>query len=104
MKERTSNENGGQIKPSDWLKIVIMPIVLLILTAVFANVIGVRLQDRSFRKNEVFRARLAAIETARQEATNIQKDVERARRQIRQTRLILARSWRIQEERGRPTN
>lgn len=86
----------------DWLKIVIMPILLLALTVVFANLIGIRLQDRSFRKNEVFKADLASIEEARQEAISIQKDIERVRRQIRQNEADIQRELENTKRTGTP--
>src|ERR1051325_4822219 len=67
----------------DRVAFIYMPIVVVVLTATLGTSIAMWLQDRSFRKNEVFRAKLDRIMAGQKEAAEILKDVDEARRQIR---------------------
>ncbi len=67
----------------DRWQIIFMPLILLALTAFLGTVIGSCLQNRSFKHNELFRARLERIMTGQREATDILQDVDGATRQIR---------------------
>lgn len=77
------------------IKAVVMPILIVLLTALAGGVLTTYFQDRSFRKNAGFQARMNLIMSGRQEALRIREDVEGAVRQIRsnenQARQDLAR-------------
>ena len=73
-----------------------MPVVVVLLTVALTAAIGLRLaqrlQDRSFRKNQVFSAKLTRIMDSQREAADILKNVDEARR------LIRANEWLIRDE------
>jgi len=68
---------------TDRLKIVYMPVILLLLTVSLGTVIGVWFQNRSFRHNELFRAKLDRVLAAQKEVVDIMGQVDLARKQIR---------------------
>jgi hypothetical protein len=76
-------------------KVVVMPIFIVLLTALVGGLLTTYFQDRSFRKNAGFQARMNIIMSGRQEALKIREDVDEAVRQIRsnerQARQDLAR-------------
>lgn len=80
--ENIAKKEAGMNR-KDWVKIVIMPLIIVLLPAGVGGSIGVYLQDRSFRKNELFKTKLELIMASQKEAIEILKDVDRARRQIR---------------------
>jgi hypothetical protein len=65
------------------IKIVWMPILIVILTALFGGLLGTWLQNRSFKKNALFQAKLNMLTSARQQALEIRQGVDEARRKIR---------------------
>lgn len=67
----------------DRVAFIYMPIVIVLLTATLGTGIGMWLQNRSFRRNELFKAKLDRIMAGQKEAVEILKDVDEARRQIR---------------------
>jgi len=77
------------------IKVVVMPVFIVLLTALVGGLLTTYFQDRSFRKNAGFEARMNIIMSGRQEALKIREDVEGAVRQIRsnesQARQDLAR-------------
>ncbi len=91
----------------EWLTNVIMPIVIVVLTAILGTGVGVWLQNRSFKYNEVFKAKLDRIMANQKEATDILVEAEIAYRQIRRIESSFERgdqaqknSYRIQGYRG----
>jgi hypothetical protein len=62
---------------------IYMPIAIVLLTASLGTGIGVWLQNRSFRRNEVFKAKLDRIKEGQKETAEILREVDEARRQIR---------------------
>lgn len=86
--EGTQEQQGvskleGALTPKDKIAIIIMPIVVVLLTALLGTGVGIWLQNRSFRKNELFKAKLERIMAGQKEAADILRAVEEARRQIR---------------------
>lgn len=78
-----SSRGREALSRKDILSIVVMPLVLVFLTALLGTMVGVWLQNRSFRNNEVFKARLERIMVSQREAAEILVVVHEARRQIR---------------------
>lgn len=62
---------------------IYIPILLILITAAITSWIGVIFQDRSFRKNELFKAKLDRIMSQQEEVIEIRRIVDEARRQIR---------------------
>lgn len=72
--------NGQRVNEmKDWIKIVVMPILIVILTAF----LGIFLQNRSFKRNTLFQAKLNQIISGRNEAVELLQDVDKVRRRIR---------------------
>ncbi|HEY0405507.1 MAG TPA: hypothetical protein VGC89_07250 [Pyrinomonadaceae bacterium] len=71
------------LSKKDRAAIIYMPIIVVLMTAVLGTGIGVWFQNRSFRRNELFKAKLDRIMAGQKEAVEILKDVDEARRQIR---------------------
>ena len=71
------------------VSIIYMPILIVVLTAIFGTGIGIWLQNRSFKKNELFKAKLGRIMSAQQDVVEILRTVDEARRQIRSNELFL---------------
>lgn len=71
------------LNKKDRLAVIYMPILVVFLTALLGTGIGVWFQDRSFRRNELFRAKLDRIMAAQKEVVDINTQVEGALRQIR---------------------
>jgi hypothetical protein len=65
------------------VKTVWMPIIIVFLTAALGGFLGTWLQNRSFKKNALFQAKLGMLTSARQQALDIRQDVDEARRKIR---------------------
>jgi hypothetical protein len=74
---------GGTLTPKDKIAIIIMPIVVVLLTALLGTGVGIWLQNLSFRRNELFKAKLERIMAGQKEAADILRAVDEARRQIR---------------------
>ena len=71
------------LNKKDRLAVIYMPILMVLLTALLGTGIGVWFQDRSFRRNELFKAKLDRIMAAQKEVVDINTQVEGALRQIR---------------------
>jgi hypothetical protein len=65
------------------VQFVIMPLVVVILTAVSVNVVGTNLQEKSFKRNELFKAKLQRLTAAQDEARRIRNEANDAFRVIR---------------------
>lgn len=63
----------------DWLSIVVMPTAVVLL----ASGVAIVLQDRSFRRNELFTAKLNQILDAQKTAVDLLRTVDEATRQVR---------------------
>ena len=75
--------NLDGLNKKDRLAVIYMPILVVFLTAVLGTGIGVWFQNRSFRRNELFKAKLDRIMAAQKEVVDINSQVEGALRQIR---------------------
>jgi hypothetical protein len=62
---------------------VAMPLVDVIIAGAIGTFVAIRLQDRSFRKNEVFKARVEQIVRQRNDAVSLLQEVDEAWRQVR---------------------
>lgn len=76
---------------SERLKTVIMPTLIVLLSATLGTGLGLYLQNRSFRNNELFKARLEQIVRQRTEAVSLLQDVDDAWRQVRSDEDLAAR-------------
>ena len=76
----TSND---ELSKKDKLSIIWMPLILVCITAIIGTVIGTWFQNKAFRQNETFRAKLDRVMHAQIEAVKIASDIDEARRQIR---------------------
>ena len=70
------------------IKVVWMPILVVLLTAILGGMIGTWLQNRSFKKNALFQAKLNMLTSARQQALDIRQDVDEASRKIRSNEIF----------------
>lgn len=93
-------ERGRTMSKKDWIKIVVMPISIVILTAVLGNFIGIYLQNRSFSRNELFKAKLDLIMSGHKQTIDIMQDVDRARRQIRSNEEFIQQELQRYEKAG----
>jgi hypothetical protein len=82
MKERLSKK--------DRMAIVVMPLVIVALTAVTGTGLGVWFQNRSFKRNELFRVRLERLMWLHNEAVEILREVDTARRNVRTNEDVVA--------------
>jgi hypothetical protein len=97
-KENVGAKIGNTLTKKDKLAIIVMPIVIVGLTAILGTGVGVWLQNRSFRNNEIFKAKLERIMAGQREAADILREVDEARRQIRSNEDF------IKDEIGRQPN
>lgn len=67
----------------DRLAIVYMPLIIVVLTFGLGTGIGIWFQNRSFKHNELFRAKLDRVMAAQKEVVEIMAQVDLARKQIR---------------------
>lgn len=74
---------SSQFTRKDWIKDIIMPLVILALGAISVHTIGGRLQEQSFNRSELFKARLQRILAAQDQARQIRTDAEEAFRLLR---------------------
>jgi hypothetical protein len=88
---------AGVLTTKDKVAIIYMPLVIVILTAVLGTGIGVWLQNRSFQRNELFRAKLERIMSAQRDAVEIMREVDQARRQIRSDEHFIREQIDLQE-------
>lgn len=72
------------------LQVIYMPLVIFFLTAVVGSLLSFYLQNRSFRHNELFRARLDQIIRQRNDTVALLQDVEGAWRQARSNEYFIA--------------
>lgn len=72
----------GELTSKDRIAIIYMPIVIVVLTALLGTGIGIWLQNRSFKRNELFRAKLERIMSAQKDAVEIMRGVDEARKQL----------------------
>lgn len=79
----TKGSSGNDLTRKERISIIYMPLVIVILTAILGTGIGIWLQNRSFKKNELFKAKLERIMSAQHEAVEETRAVDEARRQIR---------------------
>jgi predicted transcriptional regulator len=86
MREQTSENENHMLTKKDKYKIIIMPIVIVLLTAFLGTFIGLYIQNRSFRKNELFKSKLASINEGKTDTVHLLQDVEAILRQIRSSR------------------
>jgi hypothetical protein len=91
LQDSSESDRNGDDKPihpdkltkRERLQFIYMPIAIVLLTAMIGTSIGVWFQNRSFRRNELFKARLDRIMSQQKEASDIRRAVDEARRQIR---------------------
>lgn len=65
----------------DWVKLIIIPFILCIVGSYY----GIYLQDRSIKKNALFKAKLDLIIATRSDTIKLVEDLDLIRRQIRST-------------------
>jgi hypothetical protein len=78
-REEQIRRRDSKMRTRDWLRIIIMPIWIAILTAF----LGIYLQNRSFERNTLFKARLDQIQSGQKEAVELYKDMDSTLRFIR---------------------
>lgn len=83
-----------KLSSKDWLAVVVMPVVVVLLTAVVGTGVAVWLQNRSFKRNELFRVRLERLMYLHTEGIQILREVDAARRQIRSNEDMVAQDVR----------
>lgn len=91
----------GQLTRKDVIQSIIVPLVVVLVTAVFGTWLAVHLQNRSFRRNELFKARLDQVVRQRQEAVTLLQEVEEAWRQVRADERLVAQSIRLAAVQGK---
>lgn len=83
LRETQSIDKPKAFSRKDLLAVVVMPLVVVGLTAGAGSWIAASLQERAFRNNELFRARLSRVIAAESEARALRRDVEDAIRVIK---------------------
>jgi hypothetical protein len=80
----------GRQKSRDRVAVVYMPIVIVLLTALLGTGVGWLLQNRAFKRNELFRVRLDRLMWLHSQTVDTLHEVDVARRQIRSNEELVA--------------
>jgi hypothetical protein len=81
--------SDDKLSTKEFIKIVLMPITIVLLTGILGTFLGLWLQNRSFRRNEIFRAKLDTITEGKKEAVKLLQDTEEVLRQVRGTQKVI---------------
>ncbi len=76
-----------QMEPKDWIKIVIMPIIVVLLTALLGTFVGNILQSNSFRLNERFKVKIDRVMSSELEVRQISEKVDNDLGQLRRSEV-----------------
>lgn len=97
MEEPVVQRKESKMRGKDWLKIVVMPIVI----AVLAAILGIYLQNRSFERNTLFKAKLDQIQAGQKEAVTLLQDLDSTLRFIRTNEEYIEKDLKQLESEGR---